>query len=316
MKQNVFSIAVIIILLGSVIFSQEDTSKTTDNPKEKKWKWESSKSRDKDFFNYDFDYDLDFDFISINRKPAISLSFGSTQLKRKDIQTKNLVDPLGFELKLGTVKQKNIYEKEDLIKEHYNYFLLINYSSYLKNKNSKVSDVNSDTWKFGFGNQKGYGYKLSESFAIIPYTESSLNWSRVNFAYDTNYVNNNDIRIMRMYDESFRFGNSSAGGIKVQMFDNLAVDFSYERQIVFQRVLFWKWAGSSIIELASQGLLDNFIDKIFDSSPYAAPIVSFVLKNALSYGIYELRQEKMNWPFRSESPLSFDQFKVGVIFIF
>jgi len=314
MKQKVLSIAIIIVLVSSVIFSQDDTTKTTENPKEKKWKWESDKSGDKYF--YDFDYDFDFDFIGMNRKPAISLNVGMTQLKRKDLQTENLADPLSFELKLGTVKQKNIYEKENLIKEHYNYFVISNYSSYLKNKNSKLSDINTDTWKFGFGNQKGYGYKLSQSFAIIPYTESSLNWSRVNFAYDTNFVNNNDIKIMEMYDESFRFGNSSAGGVKVQMFNNLAVDFSYERQIVFQRVLFWKWAGSSIVELASQGLLDNFIDRIFESSPYAAPIVSFVLKNALSYGIYELRQEKMNWPFNSESPLSFDQFKVGVTFIF
>lgn len=318
MKQNIFSIAIIIALLSSVVFSQEDTTSTSERSNNKKTKSESHSccSSHYEDDDYNFEYDLEFDFISKRNKPAISLNYGLTDLKRKDISNSQLNNPVSFELKLGTIKQKNIYEKEDLIKEQYNYFLISNYSSYLKNKNSKISDINTDTWKFGFGNQKGYGYKLSESFAIIPYTESSLNWSRVNFAYDTNFVNNNDIKIIEMYDESFRFGNSSAGGIKVQMFNNLALDFSYERQIVFQRVLFWKWAGSSIIEFASQGMLDRFIDRIFDSSPYAAPIVSFVLKNALSYGIYELRQEKMNWPFKSESPLSFDQFKVGVTFIF
>jgi hypothetical protein len=63
-------------------------------------------------------------------------------------------------------------------------------------------------------------------------------------------------------------------------------------------------------------LLDTFINEVFKSSPAAGPIVNFVLKNALAYGIYELRQEKMNWPFSSEAPLAFDQFKVGVTFIF
>ncbi len=310
MKNIYYTVAAIVFFFSSFIFSQEDTTKTTEETKDKKWRWESEEHDKK------YDFDFDFDFIGSKNKPAISLNYGITQLKRKDVVTNNLIDPISFELKLGTIKQKNIFDKEDLIKENFKYFTISNFSSYLKNKNSTSVDINSDTWKFGFGKQRGYGYKLSQSFAIIPYTESSLNWSRINFAYDTNSVGINDRKIMEMYDETFRFGNSSSGGIKIQAFENLALDFSYERQIVFQRVLFWKWAGSSIIEHASHRLLDSFIDKIFDSSPYAAPIVSFVLKNALSYGIYELRQEKMNWPFNSESPLSFDQFKIGVTFIF
>lgn len=309
MKYFIYPIIATLVFFSSVLFSQEDTTKTIRETNDRKWRWESSKEND-------YDFDFDFDFIGKISKPAISFNYGVTQLKRKDIVTNNLVDPMSFELRLGTIKQKTLYDKEDLIKEYYNYFMLSNYSSYLRNKNSNISDINTDTWKFGFGNQIGYGYKLSQSFGIIPYTESSLNWSRINFAYDTNFVGSNDIKIFEMYDESFRFGNSSSGGIKIQAFENLSLDFSYERKIVYQRVLFWKWAGSSIIELASQGLLDNFIDKIFESSPYAAPIVSFVLKNALSYGIYELRQEKMNWPFNSAPSLSFDQFKVGITFEF
>jgi hypothetical protein len=94
------------------------------------------------------------------------------------------------------------------------------------------------------------------------------------------------------------------------------LDAGYERSIVFQRHLFWKWAGSGLIEAAAQGLLDGFIYKIFKSSPAAGPIVNFLLKNALAYGIYELRQEKMNWPFNSEAPIAFDQFKFGVSVVF
>ncbi|HSP87628.1 MAG TPA: hypothetical protein VLN45_05810, partial [Ignavibacteriaceae bacterium] len=62
--------------------------------------------------------------------------------------------------------------------------------------------------------------------------------------------------------------------------------------------------------------LDSFVDEIMDSSPYAAPIVGFVLKCALSYGVYELRQDKMNWPFKSAAPLAYDQFKFGMTFTF
>jgi hypothetical protein len=94
------------------------------------------------------------------------------------------------------------------------------------------------------------------------------------------------------------------------------LDAGYERSIVFQRHLFWKWAGSAVMETAAQGLLDGFINKIFCSSPAAGPIVNFVLKNALAYGIYELRKDKMNWPFNSEAPFTYDQFKFGMTFVF
>jgi hypothetical protein len=63
-------------------------------------------------------------------------------------------------------------------------------------------------------------------------------------------------------------------------------------------------------------LLDKFIDEIFESSPSAAPVVNFMLKSALTYGMYELRKDKMNWPFNSDSPLTYDQFKFGLTFIF
>jgi hypothetical protein len=32
--------------------------------------------------------------------------------------------------------------------------------------------------------------------------------------------------------------------------------------------------------------------------------------------MYQLRQEKMNWPFNTAPPLAYDQFKFGVTFVF
>ncbi len=60
----------------------------------------------------------------------------------------------------------------------------------------------------------------------------------------------------------------------------------------------------------------DLFTEVFESSPAAGPIVNFLLKNALAYGFYELRQEKMNWPFNSEAPIAYDQFKFGVTVVF
>ena len=66
----------------------------------------------------------------------------------------------------------------------------------------------------------------------------------------------------------------------------------------------------------AQFLLDQFIDEIGESSPYAVPVVNFFLKNGLSYAVYELRKDKMNWPFDSAPPLCIDSFKFGLTFVF
>ena len=150
--------------------------------------------------------------------------------------------------------------------------------------------------------------------SITPYYTSSINWTRIDFADDS--LSTNDERIKQLYNETFRFGTSSETGVRIQPVKLITFEAGYERAIVFERHLFWKWAGSGIIEVAANGLLDVFIKEVFKSSPAAGPIVFFVLKSALSYGIYELRQDKMNWPFSSAPPIAFDNIKFGVTFTF
>ncbi len=289
-------LSALLLLLSVPIIAQEENDEK-DKEKEKKWRWE-------------FD-DLDFSFKK--SKPTISLQYGLSQSQRDDLNA-SIVDPALFEVKLGYIKDRTAWGKDNIIKHNFRYLFLSNISNNISGNDGSTDNVGTETWRFGFGRSSGYGYKLSESAAIIPYYTYTLNWSRVDFQNDV--TDGNDQRILDYYDESFRFGTSSEGGLRIQFIDNIAIEAGYERAIVFQRHLFWKWAGSAVMEGAAQGLLDTFINQVFKSSPAAGPIVNFVLKNALAYGIYELRRDKMNWPFSSEAPLTFDQFKVGVTFIF
>lgn len=303
------NLLVLIIFLSSsfIILAQKDSTKHGDW----QWHWDNLE-----------DWNIDFGFKKSH--PAISLNYGLAKLQRKDISTE-FVDPNLIELKLGYVKERAVWNSEKIIKQDYHYIYLSNESNKLSGKENSSTGLKyeTDMWRFGFGRSSGYGYKLGESSAIIPYNTFTLNWSRIDFKYPNILtdpplpfvpVPENDI--LNLYDEFFRFGTSSEGGVRVKVIDNLMFDAGYERSIVFQRHLFWKWAGSVVIETAAQGLLDGFINKIFRSSPAAGPIVNFVLKNALAYGIYELRQEKMNWPFNSEAPIAYDQFKFGITFVF
>lgn len=295
-------LAVIIFLLG-IGFSkaQVDSTKT-----EKDWEWHRNDSDD---------WDVDFGFKE--SKPAISLQYGLAKLDRDDLQSQ-FVDPNLIELKLGYIKERKAWGTDYIIKHNYKFLYVSNESNELSGKDPVGTEIEIDMWRFGFGKSSGYGYKLGESAAIIPYYSYTMNWSRIDFTYPNilTFAPDPDLDVLNLYDESFRFGTSSEGGVSFKIIDNLMLDAGYERSIVFQRHLFWKWAGSTVIESAAQAMLDGFISKIFESSPAAGPIVNFVLKNALAYGIYELRKDKMNWPFNSEAPIAYDQFKFGMTLVF
>ena len=62
--------------------------------------------------------------------------------------------------------------------------------------------------------------------------------------------------------------------------------------------------------------IDYFVNEVMDSTPAAAPIINFLLKNGFAYGVYLLEREKMNWPFETETPLTMETFKVGLTFTF
>ena len=261
---------------------------------------------------YDFDFDWDRDGFELKGSPTISLSYGQSKPNHKDF-VGNFEKPNLLELKLGYTTLRPYKYSDDILKYKYGNVFLSNY--FLKNNDgtSPTSIIETEMWRFGFGWATGYGYDLgdAQSFLII---QHQLTWSRVKFKML--WLIPMDAIIADRFNESFRFGTAAEAGIRVQIIPLISIDASYERSIVFERHLFWKWAGSGIIEVAAQGMLDHFIKKIGKSSPGALPIVSFVLKSALSYGIYELRQEKMNWPFNSAAPLSYDQWKVGVTFSF
>ena len=296
-------IIVLALLLSTPVFSQDDSTKT-----DKDWEWHWDEMDDWE------DWVADYGFKKL--RPAISLQYGLANMNRTDIQSQ-FVDPALFELKLGYVKERDAWDTDYILKQSYRYLYLSNESNKLAGKEAAGTEIESDMWRFGFGWSSGFGYKIGESSAIIPYYSYTLNWSDIDFKNtDVLADTSKDVQILNLYDESFRFGTSSEGGVRIKLINNLMLDAGYERSIVFQRHLFWKWAGSALIEVAAQGLLDSFINEVFKSSPAAGPIVNFLLKNALAYGLYELRQDKMNWPFPSEPPIAYDQFKFGMTFVF
>jgi opacity protein-like surface antigen len=297
--KKIITTTFIFLLFAGAAFAQEEDSLSTRSGHHHWYHWKN-----------------DFNFLheGFHGRPSLSFLYGFSNMNLKDAK-RTYADPDLMELKIGYTSKKSTWN-DDNIFEYSNKYLQISYFSTELANTPNNSDVQSKMWRIGFGKASGYGYDFG-GFNIVPYHASGLTWSRVEMLPDK-------IQTfaalppsgLEDYDETIRFGTSAEGGLMFTFANHYTVEAGYERSIIFRRHLFGKWVMSAIIEDAAQSLLDGFIGDILDHSPEAVPVVNFLLKNALSYGIYELRQSKMNWPFNTEPPLSYDQFKFGVTVVF
>jgi len=299
-KKLLLLITAIAFLFSGVQFAQEGEEEKSD----------SSETSDEEWWN-DENWDFEFDFFDHHKSPTVSLSYGVSSVDIKNFSG-TFADHNIPEIKLGYTSEDPAWSNEDILEYRFSYLFLSNITTDITGTPSE-NEIESDIWRFGFGWAEGYGYELGRS-AIIPYNSFSLAWSRIDVKNMP--ADESDAAKLALFDDAFRFGSGAEAGLKIKIIPLINLEVAYERSAVFERHLFWKWAGSALIEAAGNWALEAFVDKIMDSTPYAAPVVGFVLKSAFSYGIYELRKEKMNWPFNSAAPVSIDQIKFGVTFNF
>jgi len=294
----VYLILISFLMIFTPGFSLAQDSTETDD---EDWAWE-------------MEWDDVDDWISWSKKkPTISLIYGLSEMSRDDV-TQSFANNALMELKLGYTKTKTTRYADYIEKLTYNYVFLNYNSTSLAGGTTDTSEIETKNWQFGVGWSTGYGYKIGSQSAIIPYYSSTLNFTEIDYQNDS--LNTNDEDIMNRYYGTFRFGSSSEFGVRGKITDLIMVDAGYETAAVFEGWLFWKWAGSAVIEVAANAALDAFIKEIFKTSPAAGPIVFLALKGALGYGLYELRKSEMNWPFPSAPPISMDNFKFGLTFTF
>ena len=292
---------IILSLLFLTVLSVQSFAHEKNNHKQcdstKTWDWEEFKA--------------EFESWHKKGKPAISFDYGLSKMNLKG-QNSSFAKPNLLELKIGHIRETPLDDSEEILKFRLTNVFLSYISTELSDK-SNADGLRSNLWRFGAGWSKGYGYNLGNS-SIVFFNSGSFMWSKLDLKDFP--VNQEDRDKLDRFNKSFRFGTSTEDGIKVKLIPLISVQAGYERAIIFERHLFWKWLGSEVIYFAGQGALDAFIHEIKDTSPIAVPVVNFILKGALSYGMYQLRQEKMNWPFNTAPPLSYDQFKFGVTFVF
>jgi len=249
------------------------------------------------------------------KQPTIGIAYGHSLTNREDLS----VAPAntGFaELLLGGTRIAAGDSTSSLLRYRLLYFSVANFNSdYTSSPPAGVPTLN--IWRFGFGRRIGYGYRLGgspEGAALLLYNGGDGALSSVDIRGIAPGMP--DSSVLSQYGGGARFGTSVSGGILLRVTPLIGIDAGFQRTLVLRRLVFWPWIGSEILEGMLQAGLDGFIDKIGEASPMAKPIAHFVLKNALSFGLSQLRRANAYTPFPSEAPLMLDAYRVGLEFTF
>ena len=249
-------------------------------------------------------------------KPFISLFMGQLEIKNENIKY-DFEKSADIQLLLGYSNRRQ-YPNTSLIQTKSKFLSIKNLSNNWIDLEDGTKPIAAKTWNLGLNQGRDYGWNFHKNFKINLTHNNGINWSVMNFkitGLDPNDTLNYPSKLNAI-DDKVKFGDGFSGGIEFELFDNIVLTGVYERMDVFPAHIFWEWAVSGMIEEIGQGMVDGFVNRIRKFSPWATPIISFALKNGLSYGLYELRRKDMNWPFRSTSPYVFETFKVGVSYKF
>lgn len=256
----------------------------------------------------DFD-DFSFLFYSETKEhPFIEFYYGSPKLEGRAFSSSFKETGIA-EVRLGytsgNINKAGVYRLKQ------SFVSISSVSANLKSKSSTVTELQPELWHAGFGLLDGYGYKIGQ-FSIGFYNANSVGWSHYQDNNMPVHLSDEDKLLADHYNKTVRFGSAAEGGIKIKIASAVSLNTGYERSIIFPGYVFWEHITSMLLEYGSIELLNSYIKSVNSSSTYATPIVNFILKNALSYGLYSLRSEKMNWPFEGASPLTVNTWKIGL----
>jgi hypothetical protein len=195
-------------------------------------------------------------------------------------------------------------------------YLFGNYSSSdIDHRNVIDPDkVTAELLRFGIGLRSGYGYPIGP-IGLLPWNMHSFDLTRVTTVRPDS-LSLADTDILNRYEGRYSFGVSGEAGVTLRLFDFLGVNGSYQMSIIYPRVVFWEWLGSYLIAAGGMSIVTAFGEDVVSSSKILGPIFYWILKNGLTYGLFQLYKSKMNWPFNSETPLTQQAVKIGATFVF
>ena len=175
-------------------------------------------------------------------------------------------------------------------------------------------ETETTLWRFMAGRREGYGYRTGDTSFLAPYHGTSVFFADLD-AYEGPFRPDDQLALDR-YQRTLRVGSAFEGGIAFAINRSITLDAGYEQMAVYPHYVFWEAAGSGLVHGIALGIADGVSRQVARKAPRAAPIVSFLLRNGISYVIHHQRRSEVNWPFGGDPGLVYDGFKLSCTFTY
>ncbi len=189
---------------------------------------------------------------------------------------------------------------------------LSNISTNFKTFKYQINGVVTDSWRFGFGLQDGFGFKMNKNNLYLNHA-SAFTWIRNDFDYfpkdsmDSDYINR--------FDEHFKFGMFYQMGVKYQLISIFNIELNYEHSFYYPQYEFFPWLASWLTDNILQRGPELFERELIYSLEGNYPFLKIVYKSLISLLLGELRRSNGFFPISSEKTLNYDTFKIGIVII-
>lgn len=175
-------------------------------------------------------------------------------------------------------------------------------------------ETETSLWRFALGRREGYGYRTSDSAFLAPYHGTAMFLADPD-AY-TGPFDPADVLAFAPFDGGVRVGTTFEGGIAWGLGPSVTLDAGYEQTAVYPHYVFWEALGSGLVHGVALRVADGVSRQVARRAPRAAPIVSFLLRNGISYVIHHQRRREVNWPFGGGAGLVYDGLKLSFTFTY
>ncbi|MDW8075288.1 MAG: hypothetical protein RMK00_05900 [Bacteroidota bacterium] len=177
-----------------------------------------------------------------------------------------------------------------------------------------TTQVATEGWRFGF--RLGSGHRLGGKSGVYFLHSGGWTWSYVRPTSAPSSSDSATIARATADVESFRtshFGANTSATVGYTIAGTVLIEASYQRILLYKNHVFLPWLGSLLLEGLAQSLIGVALDQAEERNPHATALATLILRSALSWGIYELRRTSgQHFPFRGNTPMLWDEFRIGI----
>lgn len=175
-------------------------------------------------------------------------------------------------------------------------------------------ETETSLWRFMAGQREGYGYRVGDTAFIAPYHGTSVFFDDFD-AYDGPFTPA-DQAALEPFDGHTRVGTVFEGGVAFGINRSITLDLGFEETAVYPHFVFWPALGGGAVHGIALAVADSVSGQVARAAPKAAPIVSFLLSNGISYVVYLQRRSEVNWPFGGNPGLIYKGVKISFTFTY